>query len=51
MTEEIFNALLVIIDAKIAEAGAKDTSDGGLIESIRVNEIVEEFRRQFLGGQ
>jgi hypothetical protein len=45
MTEEQFNALLALIDAKVAEAFAANTSDSGLVECIRANKCEDEARK------
>jgi len=44
MSEEILEKLLEYIDAKIDMKLAYETSDGGLIESIRCIEIEDELR-------
>lgn len=38
------DALLALIDAKIAAHAAADSSDGGLAESIRARELEEDLR-------
>lgn len=48
MNQEMFYALLAIMDAKIAEHAARKYWDGGLSESIAVNELVDEFKEKFV---
>lgn len=48
MSPEMFEALLKIMDAKIAEHAARKHWDGGLGESITVSEFVDEFKEQFV---
>lgn len=43
MTKQELYLIIELIDAKIALHNAADTSDGGLAESIRVNEIEKEL--------
>jgi hypothetical protein len=44
MTQEQLDLIIQLIDAKIAMFGARKSSDGGLIESIRVSDLVEELQ-------
>ena len=44
MTREQMNKLIELIDAKIAEAAARYSSDGGLSEYIRVMDLEKELR-------
>lgn len=44
MTREQMEKLLEVIDAKIAEAASRHSSDGGLSEYIRVMELEKELR-------
>jgi len=46
MTPELLDKLLEYIDARIAEKSdyARDSSDGGLLESIRRRDIEQELR-------
>lgn len=48
MTEEMFKALMELIDAKIAIITSRDSSDGGLIEINRYNEMEKEFKERFI---
>lgn len=48
MTEEMFQALIYIIDAKIATHAARDTWDAGLHETINERELIDEFREKFV---
>lgn len=48
MTEEMFDALLKIMDAKIKAHAARDSWDGGLHESIRESELINEFKEKFV---
>lgn len=43
MTREQLDKLLEYIEAKISASEARDSSDGGLSESIRVSEITKEL--------
>jgi len=43
MTKEQADKLLDLIDAKFSEFAARNSSDGGLSESIRVIELTKEF--------
>lgn len=43
MTLEEFDDLMVLMEAMLDLRGARDTSDGGLIESIRLYELKKEF--------
>ena len=43
MTKEQLRLLIEYIDAKISEYSARDTSDGGLIESMTANKIKDEL--------
>lgn len=43
MDEKMMEKLLEYIDAKIAEVDARESSDGGLIEGLRVREIRKEL--------
>lgn len=43
MTKEQADKLIDLIDAKISELAARNSSDGGLSESIRVSELTKEF--------
>jgi len=47
MSKELINKLLEYIDARIAEksSDAKNSSDGGLVESMNVWRIKEELDR------
>ena len=47
MTREQLTKLLDVVDAKIATKEAKDTSDGGLAESVRETELVNELYKLF----
>ena len=47
MPDDMIDALLEIIDAKIATASAADSSDGGLTESVRENALIHRFRERF----
>lgn len=44
MTPEILELLFELIDTRIAEHAAKDSSDGGLFESINASIIKENLR-------
>lgn len=48
MTQEMFDALLLIIDAKIATLAARDSSDGGLSETIHQGELILDFEQRFV---
>ena len=48
MTEEMFEALLAIMDAKITEERHRKDWDGGLQESITVGQLVDEFKEKFV---
>lgn len=48
MTRTELYALLTIIDAKINTYNARDSSDGGLIESIREQQLVEDFCEKYI---
>ena len=48
MTSEQFDKLLDLIKAIVAEATSRDTSDGGLTESIRLSEVEWEARALFV---
>ena len=43
MTREEFDDLMVLIEAMLDMRGAHDTSDGGLIEAVRLSELKKEF--------
>jgi len=47
MSEEELNALLDIVDAKIAERAARDSDDGGLVEGIRVRALIDSYLDEF----
>lgn len=47
MTREQLDKLLELIDAKIAEADARYSYDGGLSEYIRVMNLEKELRDMF----
>ena len=40
-------SLLRVVDAKIATQLARDSSDGGLVEAIREDELTEELLQMF----
>lgn len=43
MTKAQLAKLIELMDAKLSEYHARDSSDGGLIESIRISEITKEL--------
>lgn len=43
MTREQMTKLLEVVDAKIAEAMSRDSSDGGLTEHIRMRALEREL--------
>lgn len=48
MTPEMFEALMRIMDAKIATQLARDSWDSGLHESCTEYQVIEEFKVQFV---
>lgn len=46
ISRQLFDDLMELIDAKIAEARSGDSSDGGLVEMIRARELETEFRHK-----
>lgn len=43
MTPDMLRKIIELIDAKIAEALARDSSDGGLVETLKVSAIEAEL--------
>lgn len=48
MNQEMFDALLTIMDAKITEERRRNDWDGGLREAITVGQLVDEFKEKFV---
>lgn len=48
MSEEVFDALLKIIDAKIAAVQRAGDWDGGINEAIEVDWRIAEFKEKFV---
>lgn len=47
VTRDQVQALLKVVDAKIATQLARGSSDGGLVEAIREDELTEELLQMF----
>lgn len=48
MTREMFEALMALVDLGVDEHNARDTSDGGGAETLRVYALMDEFREKFV---
>lgn len=48
MNQEMFDALLAIMDAKIQTNAARDSWDGGEHESMREYELIDAFKEKFV---
>ena len=51
MTDEQINILIEYIKAKIQEFATENSSDGGLLESIRANALEDQLRAALKEGE
>lgn len=48
ISPEMFDALLAIMDIKVAKEAARDSSDGGMFEWAKEMELVADFKARFV---